>query len=719
MARHIPTVTQVTQTECGLCSCVAVLRHYGRAEDLSSAREAMDAGRDGLSASQLARFLTSRGMVVKPYRIKDIAALEKFTSPVILYWEDYHFLVLEKFDGRTAVVMDPAVGRRRLNRAELEAGFSDIALAAEPGPDFERTRAKPLSEWRGVQLFAQGSLKRIGLVALLSLGGYGAVLGIPMLTEWAVDRSQHRQDIGELTQVIAMVVAVAVGYFAIHLVRVVALSSLVAVLGRHLMTHTFTRLLALPYRFFTTRQPGELLFRLNSVNSIRDLLSSRVAQGILDVGTLACVSVYLFITEWRLGAMASGLFLLNAVYLAKTRVRVMEAVDAEIAHLSKSQSTQLDAIVSIPTIKMGGYADEFVAGWRTTYDQSLDAMKQRMRLQQGRIAGVTTTTQMFGPIVLLLSSLYFVSHGQISLGAAIAVQAVSATYFALATSVFQTYTEFSEASRYMARLNDITGAPPESPGGTRTELTTTSIRLDDVSFRYTKHSDLVVRDVSLEIEAGSKVALVGASGSGKSTLGRIICGLYEPSGGSVRFGGHDLAEYDKRALRRSIGYIPQEVHLHNRTILENLTLGQDIPDERVREYCDSVGILDFLDDLPMGLKTLVSEMGANFSGGQRQRLAIVRALLQRPRILVMDEATASLDTINERRVTQIIQDLGATQVVIAHRLATVKSADRIYVFDRGRIVEHGTHETLVNNGSVYSDLYADPTADTLVGGNRA
>jgi ABC-type multidrug transport system fused ATPase/permease subunit len=187
----------------------------------------------------------------------------------------------------------------------------------------------------------------------------------------------------------------------------------------------------------------------------------------------------------------------------------------------------------------------------------------------------------------------------------------------------------------------------------------------------------------------------------------------------VQFGGRDLAEYDKHALRRTIGYIPQEVHLHNRTILENLTLGQDISDEQVREYCDSVGILDFLDDLPMGLKTLVSEMGANFSGGQRQRLAIVRALLQRPKILMMDEATASLDTINERRVTKIIQDLGATQVVIAHRLATVKSADHIYVFDRGRIVEHGTHETLMNNGSVYSDLYADPTADTLVGGNRA
>jgi ABC-type bacteriocin/lantibiotic exporter with double-glycine peptidase domain len=727
MARHVPTVTQVTQTECGLCSCVALLRYHGRAEELSSAREAMDAGRDGLSAQQLGRFLASRGMNVKAYRIKDVSALEKFTSPVILYWEDYHFVVLERFDGETAVVMDPAVGRRRIKRDELEACFSHIALAAEPGPDFERTRGRPLSEWRGMPLFAEGSRQRIALVALLSLSGYGAVLGIPMLTEWAVDRTARWSGLADLSQVIGMVLAVAVGWFALHLVRVTVLSSLVALLGRHLMTHTFRKLLSLPYRFFTTRQPGELLFRLNSVNSIRDLLSSRVAQGILDVGTLICVSVYLFVTEWRLGLVASGLFLLNAAYLAVTRVRVLEAVDAEIAHLSKSQSTQLDAIVSIPTIKMGGYADQFVDSWSTTYNQSLDAMKARMRLQQGRISGLTTTTQMFGPVVLLLASLYFVNRGQISLGAAIAVQAVSATYFALATSVFQTYTEFNEASRYLARLHDITDAPSEPAGGSRTELDSTSIQVEGVGFRYTKHSHPVLHDVSLDIAPGARVALVGPSGSGKSTLGRIICGLYEPTTGSVRFGGRPMAEYDRDALRRAIGYIPQEVHLHNRTILENLTLGQDISLEQVRDYCDSVGILDFLEELPMGLKTLVSEMGANFSGGQRQRLAIVRALLQRPRILVMDEATASLDTLNERRVTQIIRDIGATQVIIAHRLATIRSADRIYVFDGGRVVEQGTHEELLAARAVYAGLYAEAPpeqpaeepVDALVGGERA
>jgi ABC-type bacteriocin/lantibiotic exporter with double-glycine peptidase domain len=715
-ARRVPTTTQVAQTECGLCCCVSLLRYHGRAEDVSSARRDMDAGRDGLSAEQLVRFLRLRGMEVKLYRARNVRALARFTEPVILYWENHHFVVLEDFDGRRAVVMDPAVGRRRLDAAELAAGFGGVAIHAVPGPGFRRVRRRFLEEWRRVPLFAEGARGRLALVGLLSCSGYATVLGIPVLTQWAVDRYARWYGAADLAFVVSLVAAVAAAYFAVQLVRTIVLSSVVALLGEHLMTHTFGRLLALPYAFFGTRPPGELLYRLGSVNMVRDLLSTRVAQGILDLGTLVFLSGYLLAVEWRLGLLVMALFLLNAAYLVATRTRVAEAVDAEISQLSKSQSTQLDAIVSIPTIKMGGYAQQFLANWGTVYAASLDAMRTRMRLQQGWIAGVTGTTQMFGPILMLLAGLHLVSRGQVSIGAAIAVQAASATYFALASSVFRTWTEFAEASRHMARLNDINDTPPESTGGSLTRLPSTAIRLEHVSFRYTRDGEDVVRDVSLDIDAGSRVALVGASGSGKSTLGRIICGLYEPSGGTVRFGGRDLREYQRDALRRHIGYIPQEVHLHNRTILENLTLGADLSPREVREFCDRAGILDFVDDLPMGLNTLVSEMGVNFSGGQRQRLAIVRALLRRPSILLLDEATAALDTVNERRVARITEELGVTQVIIAHRLATIRSADRIHVLHRGRVVEQGSHTELLRNGPVYRDLYLDHHPEALVGG---
>ncbi|MFJ8547029.1 peptidase domain-containing ABC transporter [Streptomyces sp. NPDC093586] len=715
MGRRVPTVTQVTQTECGLCCCISVMRHYGRHEDFFSVRQDLEAGRDGLGAKQLADFLRSRGMKTKAFRVRNIDALASFTAPVILYWEDYHFVVLEKFDGRTATVMDPAVGRRRLSRAELEESFSDIVIAPEPGPGFRRQTQPAGKDWHSVPLFAAQSRSRMLLVGLLSLSGYLAVLGVPALTKWAVDRQTHWHDPGALAAVIGAVTAAACGYLLLWLVRVTVLSSLISVMGRHLMGHTFRKLLSLPYKFFTTRQPGELVFRLGTVNAVRDLLSSRIAQGVLDIGTLVCISIYLLVTDWHIGLVAAALFAVNAGFLWATRVRVKEVADAEISQLAKSQVTQLDAIVSIPTIKMGGYARQFADEWEKTYRASLDAMRARMRLQQGWISGMATTTQMFGPLVLLLAGLYFVSQGVVSLGSAIAVQTVSATYFSLSTSVFQMVTEFAEASRYMARLSDITAHEPERPGGSVRTLPDASITLRDVSFQYTRHSSPVVKGVFLDIPAGSRVALVGASGSGKSTLGRLICGLHEPTSGRIEFGGRPMSDYDTDFLRRQIGYIPQEVHLHNRTILENLTLGRDIDPEQVRAYCASVGVLDFVEDLPMGLKTLVSEMGANFSGGQRQRLAIVRVLLQQPKIIVMDEATASLDTVNERRVSKIIEETGATQVIIAHRLATIKDADHIYVFGDGRVIEHGTHHQLMERQAAYAALYTDADTPTFLG----
>lgn len=363
MGRRVPTLTQVTQTECGLCCCIAVMRYHGRTEDFQTVREGLEAGRDGLGAKQLADFLRSRGMDVKLFRARSVDALKGFTQPVILYWEEYHFLVLEHFDGRTARVMDPAVGRRRMTRAELEAGFSQVVIAPEPGEGLVRQSLPASRDWRTLPLFPPGSKHRIALVALLSLGSYGAVLGIPALTKWAVDREPAWQDLSQMGSVMAAVAAAAAGYLLLWMLRTLTLAGLISVMGRHLMSHVFTRLLSLPYKFFATRQPGELLFRLNTVNHIRDLLSSRIAQGLLDVGTLVCIGVYLFVTEWRIGLVALALFGMNALFLWTTRNRVKEVTDAEIAHLSRSQATQLDAIVSIPTIKMGGYARQFAAEW--------------------------------------------------------------------------------------------------------------------------------------------------------------------------------------------------------------------------------------------------------------------------------------------------------------------------------------------------------------------
>ncbi|MBW3085335.1 Alpha-hemolysin translocation ATP-binding protein HlyB [Austwickia sp. TVS 96-490-7B] len=212
-------------------------------------------------------------------------------------------------------------------------------------------------------------------------------------------------------------------------------------------------------------------------------------------------------------------------------------------------------------------------------------------------------------------------------------------------------------------------------------------------------------DINMSIGSGDLVAVVGQSASGKSTLGKVICGLYEAGREAVEIGGHPLGDYDRDALRRQIGYVPQDVTLHNGTILENLAMGSDLDEAEIERRCRRLDFLDFIERLPMGYRTMVANLGANFSGSQRQRLAIARVLLRSPQIIVFGEATSALDQLNEQRVNRVLRSLGCTRIIIAHRLETVRGADTIYVIEDGCVVEQGTHNGLLESNGVYSLLY--------------
>ena len=246
----------------------------------------------------------------------------------------------------------------------------------------------------------------------------------------------------------------------------------------------------------------------------------------------------------------------------------------------------------------------------------------------------------------------------------------------------------------------------------RTKSDTPILSVKDLVVRYStgsRNSVDAVRGVSFDLYPGQSLALVGESGSGKTTLGKIICSIYQPTSGTIRFGGVPVDDFDLAELRKEIGYIPQEGYLHNRTVAENLTLGTPATDEEAIALCRQLPFMDFIDALPMGYRTVISEMGANFSGGQRQRVAIAKALIRRPRILVLDEATSALDNANQRLVHSSIAELDCTQIIIAHRLSTVVNADHILVMADGRIEEFGTHDELAGRAGTYSRLFDSTT----------
>ncbi|QHO90100.1 cytolysin B transporter [Actinomyces sp. 432] len=703
MRHRVPVRIQVSQTECGLACCLAVLEHLGCYRSFTDARRCLRPGRSGLSIIELQDYLRDNGCEARSYRA-GTGRLTELPLPAIVFWEKSHFVVLEHLGRHRVGLMDPGLGRRTVSRAAFEESYSGVVLTATRGPGFQPRRRQPLHQWRLPGLTWDLDLASTGVIAATTVLTYLVTLVMPMITAHLVDQvtgAPAGAGMSARTLLLATAAAVVL-YVAVEYVRTLATSRVVRRLGAGLMQTSFGHLLRLPLSYFATRVPGELMQRLAGVNYLRDTLSSQLVSSLFDLGTTVVVLGYIWVVSPQLGLAATAILVLLLTFLLLTRQPLSRAIDEEITALMEAQGVQYDAVSSIAQIKIGGYTTTMESKWRKEYDRSLTALHSRMRWQNGIVGSVSAAFQLFGPFTLLL---YGTTLPTTSLGQAVAVSSLAATMLAGVSGLLGAYTDFITCSNHLDRLEDIIDTAAEPTGGGRSVISDGRIELENLSFRYANESVPVLDGVSLTIRDGEMTALVGQSGSGKTTLAKVLCSLYAPSSGQVRIGGHLLEDYDRDVLRRHIGYVPQDVTLHNGTLMENLALGSDIPEEEIVRRCRSLGFLDFIDSLPMGYYTQVSDLGANFSGGQRQRLAIARALLRHPRIMVLDEATSALDRLNEHRVNKVLRDLGCTRVVIAHRLETVRSADTIYVMDSGRVVEHGTHQSLIQANSIYAALY--------------
>ena len=316
-------------------------------------------------------------------------------------------------------------------------------------------------------------------------------------------------------------------------------------------------------------------------------------------------------------------------------------------------------------------------------------------------------SQTINPFLLLTFGIYEYFKGNLSLGSVIAFYSLAITFFSSGVSLFQTWNNFLLSTAYLERLKDITDAEIEQNPETAKSLNISGdIRLKDVSFSYTNESEPVIKDINLHIKSGQKVAIVGASGSGKTTLSKILLGLYEPTKGNIYYDNINFNELNKQEIRKQLGVVPQDISLFNKSIYENIKMNKpDVTLEDVKKAAQIAQIADEIEAMPMGYYTLVSDMGLNLSGGQRQRIALARAILNNPQIIILDEATSSLDSVNEKKVSNYFKDIGCTRIVIAHRLSTIIDSDVIYVMDKGKIIESGTHkELMILNGS-YANLY--------------
>lgn len=706
--RRTPTVLEVEGSECGAAALAMVLAYYGLWIPIEQLRVACGVSRDGSKASNILRAARRFGFVAKGFK-KDPATLNELPMPCIIHWNFNHFVVLEGLDRKRAFINDPAIGRRTIGLDELDASFTGVVLAMEPSATFRKAGRRP----NFLHILArelQHSKLPIALLLLVSLALVVPGIVIPSFSKIFVDQILvgHSRD-----WIMPLLIGMAVAALSQAIITALQQSLLLRLetkLAVAMVSRFLFHLFHLPMEFFAQRRVGDLASRVEANETIARLLSNGLATNSLNLVAVLFFAVAMASYDAELAAICVGTAILNVFALKLAAGGREDIVQSLALKRGKLNDSMTNIVSTIETLKASGLEDDAFARWAGFQARVLNE-EQKL----GLYSAVLDICPTFFNAVMIAAALSIggshVIEGSLTIGELVAFLALAPSFARPISTLVSLAGDYQTIKGDLFRLEDVFNYPmesrqasalPSSPGWNKL---VGRVTLVDIQFGYSPLDPPLIDGLSLEMEPGMRVALVGASGSGKSTLGRLIAGLHTPTTGHVRFDNRPLPAISPEVFANSVAYVDQDIFLFEGTVRENLTLWDPtISEADISQALKDALIHDEIMTRPLNYDCHVAEGGTNFSGGQRQRIEIARALVGNPSVLILDEATSALDPATEKAIDDNLRRRGCTCIIIAHRLSTIRDCDEIIVLRSGKVLERGTHEQLLAKGDAYAGL---------------
>ncbi|MBU5591222.1 peptidase domain-containing ABC transporter [Clostridium sp. MSJ-4] len=711
-------VKQHDMTDCAAACLVTICMYYKKEVTITKLRDILGTDIKGTTLKGLEDGAKRLGFDTRAIRVDKEGFKSKYTFPAIAHVVTdeglSHFVVIHKVKKDKVTILDPAKGVEKKEVDEFFKSFDGIILLMIPNNEFSPGKNKSgsiLSKFVSL-LLPQKALFIYSIIASIILTFLG--IASSFFNKILMDEILPYGLKNQLKIFVIGFLALGVTQIILSAVRQHMLLYLSQKIDIPLLLGYFKHVYKLPMQFFTTRKVGDILTRFSDSFTIKNILTSVSLSLIIDVILATVSAVILYIMNTTLFVVILALTIISAVliYIFKEPYKKINLKQMEAG--ARLNSNIIESLKGIETLKVLAAEDKTIEKLETEYIKNLKiAFKEGVlsNIQGSISSGVST----IGDLILMYIGATLVIDGKTTLGSLMAFTSLSQYFMGPIGRLIGLQLSIQEASISLKRISEIYEVEREQLEEDKVKIESIDggIELENITFRYGSRSP-VLKDVTIKIPKGKKVALVGESGSGKTTISKLLLKYYSPEEGKIKISGYDIGELDIYDLRKAIAYVPQNVELFSGSIKENLLLGKSGANyEEIKSTCENASCNSFIEKLPAKYDTFLDEAGGGLSGGERQRLALARALLKKSKFLILDEATSNLDFISEAKIydTLFVKGKDLTMLIIAHRLSTIRNCDIIYVMDQGRVVEEGDHDTLLKKKGYYYKLYVSQVGE--------